>query len=78
MIIKIIGEFARFAGQFKLIRANVHVKVIRAKLPDLPANIKLSGRNCLLISGYVFWKPINLNYLMIKVGLFNLFILIGV
>jgi hypothetical protein len=51
MIIKNIGEFARFAGQYQLIRANVPVTVIRANLPDLMANINLSGGICLLISG---------------------------
>ncbi len=33
MIIKNIGEFARFAGQYQLIRANLPVTVIRANLP---------------------------------------------
>ncbi len=47
-----IGEFARFSGQYQLIRAKVPVTVIRANLPELPVNIKLSGRICLLISGY--------------------------
>ena len=52
MTVENTGEFARFAGQYQLIRANVPVTVIKANLPDLPGNIKLSGRICLLISGY--------------------------
>ncbi len=58
MIVKSIDEFALFTGQYQLIRANLPVTVIRENLPELPTIIKLSGRICLLISGYVFQKPL--------------------